>query len=125
MPDGFIIKTERHLKKASWFLILFLGAIFYDACTHLPSPGDSSLNLSSHISIRYTQQSKAETGIQSPTGAVLGDYRAFDLLAAGSLLGVATLSLFLFFPAGSRLGTFFSTFLGLGGIALALRFGFF
>jgi hypothetical protein len=112
------------LKSASWFFTLFLGATLYSACSQLPSPEESSSSLSSHVSMRYTQQSKTETGIQSPVGAVLADYRGFDLLAAGSLFFAALLFLFLFFAKPSGIKTFFPIFLGVGGLALALGVGF-
>ena len=108
------------MRIASWFFTLLLGFLLFYACSQLPPPGGAD----SHISIRYVQKSETETGIRSPVGAVLADYRGFDLLAVGSLFFGATLCLFLFFPESSRLGAWFPTLLGLIGFATALALGF-
>ncbi len=108
------------MRIASWFFTPLLGFLLFYTCSQLPPPDSTA----SHISIRYVQKSETETGIRSPAGAVLADYRGFDLLATGSLFFASALCLFLFFPGSSRLEAWFPTLLGLMGFAAALALGF-
>jgi hypothetical protein len=118
--DALFLNKESHLRIASWVLTILLGIVLFYACAQLPAPGDTS----SHISIRYVQKSQAETGIGSPVGAVMGDYRSFDLLMVGALFFTSLLALFLFFPGSLRLGAWFPAILGLTGFAAMLVLGF-
>src|SRR5258708_8949604 len=115
---------ENPLRIASWFFTLLLGVVLFYACAQLPALAATSSSLTSHVSNRYTQRSQEETGIRSPTGAVMGDYRGFDLLTTGSLFFTSALALFLFFPGSSRLSAWFPALLGLVGFFAALGLGF-
>jgi len=59
------------LKKAAFLLTPLLGVLLF--LTAVPS------KLGTHLSTRFLQDAVQETGL-SPTLAVVGDYRSFDLL---------------------------------------------
>jgi hypothetical protein len=111
-----------------------LAGILVFALSQIPPPGVSPSILSTHIESRYQQRSEAETGIHSPLGAVLTDYRSFDLLAVSLLSFTAALGLiflfthppgkaFLFLPMVALvLGLLLSLGLGLGCLALGTNF---
>lgn len=114
------------MKTLSWILSFLLAVLLFFAFRQIPSPREGYNILSTHIGSRYQQRSEAETGIHSPVGAVLADYRGFDLLSCGFLFFLAGLGILFFFPQQPR---FEPRLLGYGvlslGLLLVLGLGFF
>ncbi len=113
------------MKTASWCLALLLAGFLVYAFALVPPPGEPNAALSIHVTSRYQQRAEAETGIHSQTGAVLADYRSFDLLALSLLFSACACSVLFCF---THLPKFFSIFpallwLGLGAL-FTLGMGF-
>lgn len=112
------------MKTASWLLTLPLAGLFVFALAQIPAPGPSS-PLTTHVESRYQQRSLPETGLSSPTWAVLADYRSLDLFVAAALFFTSALGLLLFHPPTARPLFFLPAFLCLGlGMFLGLGLGF-
>jgi hypothetical protein len=113
------------LKKTAWILSLLLAVLLVFAFAQVPEPGKPSLALSTHITARYQQRGEMETGIHSQAGAVLADYRSFDLLAAVLLFSTAALAILLFFNHPPSFTALFpSPYLLVLGVLSALGVGF-
>lgn len=110
-------------KKASWVFACLMGALLLYTLSKIPSGDDSPLTL--HLATRYLQKSEVETGIHSAAAAVAGDYRSFDLFAAGVLFSLSALILLTFSPAPARFAAFFPALFWIGGGLLTLGLGFF
>jgi hypothetical protein len=106
------------LKSASWFFTLLLGTFLFYAFTLLPPPRDSQSILSVHVSARYAESGEAETGIHSQTGAILADYRGFDLAAAAVLFTLSAFGILLFFNGAAKSFPLVPALLWQGGGAL-------
>ena len=113
---------ENPLKIASWFFAFLLGALLVYAYHQIPPLCDSQIPF--HLSARFIHQAGVETGIQSPSGAVLADYRSLDLFALGSLFFAALLTLILLFNAAPWSKILFPVFWGWAGMGMALGIGF-
>ena len=112
------------MKNAFWLLALAFAGLLVFAFSQVP-PADLHSTLSVHVESRYQQKSPAETGISSPTLAVLADYRGLNLWAAAILFCAAALAIFLFFPHPSRSFSLLPSLLCLGvGALLLLGIGF-
>ncbi|HUO58385.1 MAG TPA: hypothetical protein VMV05_09460 [bacterium] len=111
------------MKIASWLFALLLGAVLFYACAQWDSSGDSLHLLANHVSPRYVQ-SFPETGIASSMGAVLADYRGFDLMAISLLFLAATLVILLYFQKPPHPGQAFPLVLWLAGFGALLGLGF-
>lgn len=113
------------MKKASWCFTILLGCLLIYTCSRLPRADDPASPLSAHVSPRYAQRGAAETGIHSSLGAVLADYRGFDLLVTGMVFSAAALSVLFFLSGSSRAFSPFLILLWLtAGAVLAFGVGF-
>jgi hypothetical protein len=116
---------EQPLKTASWILTPVLAGFLFYAFSQVPIPNGGPSALSNHIASRYQERSGAETGIGSPWGAVLADYRSFDLLAAAVLFSTAALGVLFLFHHSRPFAALFLPLLCLGlGVLLVLGVGF-
>src|SRR5581483_2708796 len=108
------IRRGTFLKKVSLILGALLALALFNAFSRVPLDPTPS-----HLAPRYEKASFSETRISSPSMAILGDYRGFDLVVAAVLFGVCGWVIFLSGPkAQGGLSALF-VILGVGG-ALAL-----
>lgn len=103
------------MRKIHLILGVLLALILINAFSRVPrvpSPG--------HLAPRYEKASLAETRIDSPRMAILGDYRGFDLVLAAVFCGVAGVTVLLL---GQRSRNTLPVLLLAAGTALALGVG--
>lgn len=84
------------------FLIVILTAIFCLTTGSLPVIGDHNSPANTHITPRYIEMSKVETGSPNIVTGVLADYRGFDTLGETSVMFVAGLTTVLILRAGKE-----------------------
>jgi hypothetical protein len=122
---GILHSKEQPLKTASWILTPLLAVLLIYTFAQAPSPGGGPSALSNHIANRYQQRSGAETGIHSPEGAVLADYRSFDLFAVAILFSTAAFGILFLFRNPQPFVSLFFPFLCLSlGALFVLGVGF-
>ncbi len=68
------------MRRAAWLAALPAAALLFWAARDLPSLGDPDSPASRHVSPRYIERARAETGADNMVTAVLADYRGFDTL---------------------------------------------
>lgn len=81
-------------------LALTAAALFHGASA-LPAFGDPASPASSHVSPRYIEQGKAETGATNIVTAVLADYRGYDTLGETVVIFAAGLGCLLIAGGGA------------------------
>jgi hypothetical protein len=103
------------LKKVSLILGVLLALALLNVFSRVPLDPSPS-----HLAPRYEKASFSETRIASPSMAILGDYRGFDLVVAAVLFGVCGLVIFL---SGSKAQGGVSVLLVILGVGGALALG--
>lgn len=82
-----------------WLVLLAAGAALGLAAGALPVPGDPAAPAATHVSPRYIESGKAETGAANLVTAVVVDYRGYDTLGEAFVLLTAGLACLLIIPA--------------------------
>lgn len=83
-------------------IIVILTSIFCMNAGSLPAIGDHNSAPNTHITPRYIEMSKVETGSPNVVTGVLADYRGFDTLGETSVMFVAGLTTVLILRAGKE-----------------------
>jgi len=68
------------LRRAAWLVVVPAAALLFWAAGDLPRLGDPGSAASLHVSPRYIESAREETGADNMVTAVLADYRSFDTL---------------------------------------------
>jgi multicomponent Na+:H+ antiporter subunit B len=82
-------------------LLLLTATVLFHGSAALPSFGDATSPASSHVSPRYIEQGKAETGATNIVTAVLADYRGYDTLGETVVIFAAGLGCLLIVGGGA------------------------
>ncbi|KJS19470.1 MAG: hypothetical protein VR72_18665 [Clostridiaceae bacterium BRH_c20a] len=77
------------MKKVSALLMIVLAFMFFYTASSLPQVGDVNSPASQHVSPRYIEKGKKETGSPNLVTAVLADYRGYDTLGETTVIFVA------------------------------------
>lgn len=77
------------MKKYAALLTIALAIVMFSATADLPKVGDVNSPASTHVSPRYIEKGKKETGSPNLVTAVLADYRSFDTLGETTVIFVA------------------------------------
>ncbi|KUO51270.1 MAG: hypothetical protein APF76_17470 [Desulfitibacter sp. BRH_c19] len=77
------------MKKTAALLTIALAFVLFYAASDLPQIGDINSPASTHVSPRYIENAKKETGSPNLVTAVLADYRSFDTLGETTVIFVA------------------------------------
>lgn len=105
------IRRGTFLKKVSLILGALLALALLNVFSRVPLDPTPS-----HLAPRYEKASFSETRITSPSLAILGDYRGFDLVVAAVLFGVSGLVIFLSGSKGPGGLSALLMILGMGGV---------
>jgi len=92
------------LKKLGALLILAMIGIFCYTSSGLPTISDPKSPPSQHVSPRYIEKSKIETGSPNFVTAVLADYRGYDTLGETTVIFVAGAATVMILRAGKGKG---------------------
>jgi multicomponent Na+:H+ antiporter subunit B len=82
-------------------LLLTAGVLFHGSAV-LPRFGDPRSPAASHVSPRYIEQGRAETGASNIVTAVLADYRGYDTLGETVVIFCAGLGCLLIVGGGAK-----------------------
>lgn len=77
------------------FLVTLTGALLIYGVVHLPDFGSHSAPPHNHISPRYIEKAKEETGVKNIVTSVLADYRGYDTLGEVIVIFTAGISVIL------------------------------
>ena len=77
------------MKKYAALLTISLAFVLFYAAADLPQVGDVNSPASTHVSPRYIESGKEETGSPNLVTAVLADYRSYDTLGETTVIFVA------------------------------------
>lgn len=82
-------------------LLALTAAVLFHGAAALPSFGDPRSPGSTHVSPRYIEQGRAETGATNIVTAVLADYRGYDTLGETVVIFCAGLGCLLIVGGGA------------------------
>ena len=88
----------RRLLGAAVFPALFVGLVV--GMAELPEFGDPASPASTHVSPRFIESARAETGALNMVTAVLADYRGYDTLGEAAVIFAAGLGCLVLLAAG-------------------------
>jgi multicomponent Na+:H+ antiporter subunit B len=82
-------------------LLLLTAAVLFHGSAVLPDFGDPTSPAATHVSPRYIERSRAETGATNTVTAVLADYRGYDTLGETVVIFCAGLGCLLIVGGGA------------------------
>jgi multicomponent Na+:H+ antiporter subunit B len=89
------------MKPVALALMVFAAGVLFMASTALPPFGDPAAPAATHVSPRYIEQGRAETGAGNLVTAVLADYRGYDTLGETVVIFTAGLACLLIVGTGA------------------------
>jgi multicomponent Na+:H+ antiporter subunit B len=89
------------MKATALALIVFAAGVLFAASSSLPPFGDPAAPAATHVSPRYIEQGRAETGAANLVTGVLADYRGYDTLGETVVIFTAGLACLLIVGAGA------------------------
>jgi multicomponent Na+:H+ antiporter subunit B len=89
------------MKLAAFGLMIFAAGVLFAASGALPVFGDPASPASTHVSPRYIERGRAETGAANLVTGVLADYRGYDTLGETVVIFTAGLACLLIVGLGA------------------------
>jgi multicomponent Na+:H+ antiporter subunit B len=89
------------MKLAALALMIFAAGVLFVAAGALPVFGDPASPAGIHVSPRYIERGRAETGAANLVTGVLADYRGYDTLGETVVIFTAGLACLLIVGAGA------------------------
>jgi multicomponent Na+:H+ antiporter subunit B len=89
------------MKPAALALMIFAAGVLFTASAALPLFGDPAAPAATHVSPRYIERGRAETGAANLVTGVLADYRGYDTLGETVVIFTAGLACLLIVGAGA------------------------
>jgi multicomponent Na+:H+ antiporter subunit B len=77
------------LKIISLFLVIVTGAVLVYGTIDMPEFGDPDSPASKHVSPRYIEEARHETGVNNIVTSVLASYRGYDTLGETTIIFTA------------------------------------
>lgn len=89
------------MRSTALVLLLLTAAVLFHGSAVLPDFGDPSSPAAVHVSPRYIEEGRAETGATNIVTAVLADYRGYDTLGETVVIFCAGLGCLLIVGGGA------------------------